>query len=172
MPPLQALVALHGLWVLALLPFAVWAVRKWPPRRLQIIGLALCAVGLVGVGILIVQELLTWYPSVSSEQQKYIVPRILYVLGTTTDLPVMQVFLAGISLWFIARRRKRSLSPTPPVALTGVFGPSGEHPQTWMAPGLWLALMMLVYPVYVSFPTHLVVRHVSDERPSHTALPR
>jgi hypothetical protein len=48
---------------------------------------------------------------------------------------------------------------TDPVrALNGVFGPSGEHPQTWMAPGLWLMVMMLVYPVGVFLPTHLVLR--------------
>lgn len=58
---------------------------------------------------------------------------------------------------------------TDPVrALNGVFGPSGEHPQTWVAPGLWLALMMLVYPVCVYLPTHLVLRRVFRERPLPT----
>jgi hypothetical protein len=48
---------------------------------------------------------------------------------------------------------------TDPVrALNGVFGPSGEHPQTWVAPGLWLTLMMVVYPLCVYLPTHLVLR--------------
>jgi len=50
---------------------------------------------------------------------------------------------------------------TDPVrALNGVFGSSGEHPQTWMAPGLWLALMMLAYPVCVYLPTHMVMCQV------------
>jgi hypothetical protein len=66
---------------------------------------------------------------------------------------------------------------TDPVrALNGVFGPSGEHPQTLMAPGLWLTLMMIVYPLCVYLPTHLVMcqlfREVSSRsckvgRPSH-----
>lgn len=56
---------------------------------------------------------------------------------------------------------------TDPVrALNGVFGPSGEHPQTWMAPGLWLALMMLVYPVGVFLPTHLALRWFFAEKSS------
>jgi hypothetical protein len=42
-------------------------------------------------------------------------------------------------------------------ALNGVFGPSGEHPQTWMAPGLWLALVMVLYPLCVYLPAHLVL---------------
>jgi hypothetical protein len=56
---------------------------------------------------------------------------------------------------------------TDPVrALNGVFGPSGEHPQTWMAPGLWLALMMVVYALCVYLPTHLAVRQVFCVGPS------
>jgi len=106
MPPLQALVALHGLWALALLPVGVWAVRKWPPLRQRVIGHALSAVGLVALAFLTGRELLTWYPAVLPTQQKYIGPRILYVLGTNTDLPVVQVILAGIALWIAARRKR------------------------------------------------------------------
>ena len=48
---------------------------------------------------------------------------------------------------------------TDPVrALNGVFGPSGQHPQTWVAPGVWLALVMVLYPLGVFLPTHLVLR--------------
>jgi len=50
---------------------------------------------------------------------------------------------------------------TDPVrALNGVLGPSGEHPQIWMAPSLWLLLMMVVYPVCVYLPSHLLMRLV------------
>src|SRR6516225_5151807 len=111
MPPLQALVALHGLWVLALLPFVIWALRGWPPLRLRVIGHALWATGLLGLATFIGCELWSWSPSVSPERQKYIAHRILYVLGTNTDLPVIQVCLAGIALWFAAWRRKRGVRP-------------------------------------------------------------
>jgi hypothetical protein len=49
-------------------------------------------------------------------------------------------------------------------ALNGVFGPSGEHPQTWMAPGWWLMLMMLCYPVCVYLPSHLILRQLCREK--------
>jgi hypothetical protein len=105
MPPLQALLALHGLWTLALLPVVVWAVRMWPPLLLRVVGYGATALGLTGLAILIGYELLTWYPFVTPEQQEYFPRRILYVLVTNTDLPVVQVFLAGIVLWFAAWRR-------------------------------------------------------------------
>jgi len=55
---------------------------------------------------------------------------------------------------------------TDPVrALNGVFGPSGEHRQECVAPGLWLALMMIVYPMCVYLPTHLSCAAFSGEYP-------
>jgi hypothetical protein len=109
MPPLQALAALHGLWAIALTPFTVWAVRRWPPARLRIFGYTVTALGLVGLGILVGREWLTWYRTVSPSLHKYIVQRLLYVLGTNTDLPVIQVVLAGLALWFGARIRQRNV---------------------------------------------------------------
>ncbi len=48
---------------------------------------------------------------------------------------------------------------TDPVrALNGAFGPSGQRPQEWVAPWLWLAFVMVFYPVGVFLPTHLVLR--------------
>lgn len=110
MPPLQALVALHGLWALALLPIGVWAVRKWPPLCLGLVGLALGALGLAALAALVGREFLTWYPAVSPTQQKYLAQRILYVLGTNTDLPVVQVIVAGGVFRFAARWRKSRAS--------------------------------------------------------------
>ena len=55
---------------------------------------------------------------------------------------------------------------TDPVrALNGVFGPSGEHPQTWIAPVLWLILAMAFYPVCVYLPSHLVLQIVFRKKP-------
>lgn len=107
MPPLQALVALHGLWILVLLPAAIWAARKWPPLWLHLVGVVLTTVGLLVLAILGARELVHWYPAAGPAQQKYIVQRIVYVLGTTTDLPVLQVITAGVALRLAARRRAR-----------------------------------------------------------------
>jgi hypothetical protein len=49
-------------------------------------------------------------------------------------------------------------------ALNGVFGPSGEHLQTWVAPGLWLLLMLAVYPICVYLPSHLIFRRILVKR--------
>jgi len=60
---------------------------------------------------------------------------------------------------------------TDPVrAINGVFGPSGEHPQTWMAPGLYLMLTMIVYPLVVFLPAHLLLRWLMQKKPGSDPL--
>lgn len=54
---------------------------------------------------------------------------------------------------------------TDPVrALNGVFGPSGEHAQTWIAAGWYLVLMMAFYPLGVFLPSHLFFRRLFAEQ--------
>jgi hypothetical protein len=110
MPPLQALVALHGLWAVALFPIVLWAVRKWPTACLVLAGCALATLGAAGLAGLIGTELLTWYPAASPTQRLYVAQRVLYVLGTNTDLPAVQLTLAGLALLLSARRRKRRVT--------------------------------------------------------------
>jgi hypothetical protein len=44
-----------------------------------------------------------------------------------------------------------------------VFG-VGATAQTWMAPGLWLALLMVALPLLIYLPTHLLLRAASARR--------
>jgi hypothetical protein len=51
------------------------------------------------------------------------------------------------------------LFTNPDRGLNGVFGTTGEQDrQTWMAPELWLVLLMLAYPVFLYLPTHLLLK--------------
>jgi hypothetical protein len=81
MPPLQSLVALHGLWALALFAVVLWALWKWPTVCLVLVGCAVATLGAAGLAVIIGTELLQWYRAVPPTQQQYIVQRILYALG-------------------------------------------------------------------------------------------
>jgi hypothetical protein len=59
--------------------------------------------------------------------------------------------------------------PTGPAGnVNKLFGPRDDAVQTWMPPGLWLAVLMIAYPLLIYVPTHLVFRKVFPEprRPS------
>lgn len=44
--------------------------------------------------------------------------------------------------------------------LNQVYGLSEGEPQTWIAPWLWLALVMVAWPACVYVPSHLVFRRI------------
>jgi hypothetical protein len=104
---LQALVALHGLWALALAPLTVWAARTWQPARLRFLGLALCLAGLTLLVVLVGPEMVSWLSTAPEQIRKYTAQRILYLLGVNVDLPILQIIVAGAACRWAARRRTR-----------------------------------------------------------------
>lgn len=50
--------------------------------------------------------------------------------------------------------------PNLPVNIDYVYGLSDKAPQTWMPPGVYLAVLMVGLPLCVYLPTHLVLRRV------------
>jgi hypothetical protein len=46
-----------------------------------------------------------------------------------------------------------------PVNIDYVWGFSDTEPQHWMAPGLWVAGLMVLMPLILFIPTHLLLRH-------------
>jgi hypothetical protein len=92
MPPLQALVALHVFWVLLLLPAVAAAVYQLSPGKLRLLGWVLSALGILGLAIVAIHEALDIPP----EYRYYLPQRILFVLATSTDVPIVQVVSAGL----------------------------------------------------------------------------
>jgi hypothetical protein len=111
MPPLQALLALHGLWLLVFIPSALWASFRWPARRVKSIGSLLIVVGLAGLAWFIGRESQDWYRNVPQEYRQYFVQRVAFVLGTTADVPVVQVLSSGVLMEIIAWWRGRKAVP-------------------------------------------------------------
>ncbi len=56
--------------------------------------------------------------------------------------------------------------PSWAVNLNYVYGLDDKHPQTFMAPRLWLGFMMAFHVVAIYLPTHLVFRRVFNPPPS------
>jgi hypothetical protein len=105
MPPVQALAALHGAWIVLLVPPMVWLVRHWPARRLWLTGIALTTTGVVGLATLVGHDLLNWFSWVPPEYQRYFGQRILYAIATATDFPLVQLTAAGMACWIAGKRR-------------------------------------------------------------------
>jgi hypothetical protein len=51
-----------------------------------------------------------------------------------------------------------------PVNVNYVFGPSNDQAQTWLSPGLYMALLMIGYPVLFFLPAHLILLKLFGRR--------
>jgi hypothetical protein len=104
MPPLQALVALHVFWVLGLIPPVIGAIYWLPAVNLRVLGKGLMWVGMLGLVIVAIRETLTWLPGMPPEDQRYLPQRILFVLATLPEVPLVQIILAGLACRIAGRR--------------------------------------------------------------------
>jgi hypothetical protein len=116
MPPVQALAALHGAWLVLLLPPTVWMMRRWPARRLWLTGIALTTIGVVGLAALAGRDLLIWFSWTPPAYQRYVVQRILFAIATATDLPLVQLTVVGMVCWVVGKQR-RAMRTVPSVNL-------------------------------------------------------
>lgn len=92
------LAALHCFWALMIAPPTIWACRRLPRAWLHRLGLGLALLGLLAtVGVLAWD--LSRFLAESPEYWRYVGQRILFVLATTVNVPLVQLTLAGIVCW-------------------------------------------------------------------------
>lgn len=100
-PPVQALVACHLAWFVALVPPAVLLVRWRRPSgtMLRRVGLLLVALAGAVLMAIVIYERLVWWPEASELQQAYFWQRYGFAIATAVDVPVVQVLVVGLGFW-------------------------------------------------------------------------
>ena len=109
MPPVQALAALHGFWIVVAIPLLVLALRRLPPKQLRLLGLALTTAGVVGLLVFVVQDLVRWLSTAPPDFRRYSFQRILFAIGTNPDVPLVQVAAAGAFCWIVGILRHKRI---------------------------------------------------------------
>ena len=107
MPPLQALVALHGFWFMLAGAAVLLAVKRSSPHMLLLGGRAAAAVGLLGLFVLVGHDLVTWLGESPAEFRVYAFQRMVFCLGTNTDMPLLPLAMAGAVCWLIGKNQSR-----------------------------------------------------------------
>jgi hypothetical protein len=106
-PPVQALAALHGFWIVAALPALVFVLRRLTSKQLRLLGLVSATAGVVGLLVFIVQDLARWLSTVPPDFRRYSFQRILFAIGTNPDVPLVQVAAAGAVCWIVGVLRNK-----------------------------------------------------------------
>ena len=107
-PPLSALVACHGFWIVLLAPLVLWAAWRWPLRFVRRLGAALAIGGVAGIAMIALGEAVLWLPDVTAAQQRYFLQRVLFRIATTVDFPCVEVMISGVILILASRLRTES----------------------------------------------------------------
>ena len=105
MPPIHALLALHGIWIMLAIAVVVLAAQSLARRQLQLLGSAAVSVGAVGLLACTGYDLSDWLSTVPEDCRQFGMQRVLFYLGTTTELPLLPLTMAGAVIWLIGRRR-------------------------------------------------------------------
>jgi hypothetical protein len=107
LPRLQALAAIHGFWLMVLLPPTAWLVAIASPLQLRLLGLSATSAGLFGLSVVVGRDLLAWSES-TDQFWRYAAARAIFTTLMTKDLPFGQLALAGSVLWLVGARRQRA----------------------------------------------------------------
>jgi hypothetical protein len=107
LPPVQALVAMHGFWLLLMVPLAGWLLGRASPGLLRLAGAFAFWAGVLGLAVVMGRGLLGWLDATGS-LYPFAVRHMLYVAVTATDLPFAQAALTGIVLWLVGCHRTRA----------------------------------------------------------------
>ena len=112
-PPLPPLIAYHGFWIVLLSLPTVLGCRGLAPSALQKTGWVLVAVGLSGLLVVGLWELIPslphWLPRIRGLAPKYYAQRYLLSLATLVDVPIVPLALAGVSCLLTAGTRGQQI---------------------------------------------------------------
>ena len=105
--PLPALLACHGFWTLLIAPPAILAATYLPAAWVRRLGIGLVAAAACGLIAVVAWEAATWLPQVLPSQQRFFLQRCLFSIATLTDVPLVQVLIAGCTLCLVPRQALR-----------------------------------------------------------------
>ena len=106
-PPMQALVAYHGFWLMLLFPPALTFSNRTSTERLVDVGRWVALFGSVCLLCYMGWEAIDWLARASERHRLYVVQRCLFVVITLVDVPIVQVTMLGLTMYGIGRRRAR-----------------------------------------------------------------
>ncbi len=98
-PTVPAMTAYHLFWLMLLLPPAAMVARVLPEGLRDKAGWVLMALG-AGIALAVVAwQAVYWLPIGGENAASYFVQRCLFSMATLIDVPMAQIFLAGMLFW-------------------------------------------------------------------------
>jgi hypothetical protein len=82
---------------------------------------------------------------------------MLWKLGYDRRAWIAQTLLCWVVLWTAYLVIDNPLDASRAGNVNKIGGPSDENLQTWMNPRLWIVVLMVIYPICIYLPSHLLL---------------
>jgi len=169
------LVTTLALWIESPLLISMQSVAIVAPQMLWVIDL-LCriffGVHVIGVTAYMVDASIPWFLRVLSLFHGWLpffllclLSRLGYDRRALALQSVVSIFVVLVSYLFAPGPPPPSDHPHRAVNINYVYGFDDRHPQTWMAPQLWVLVLMAFQVIVIYVPTHFVLRRVFARAP-------
>ncbi len=90
----------------------------------------------------------------------YLVHKLGYDRRAFTIQCICGITLLLLCYFFTPAPPAPAVDPNAAVNINYVFGLSDNDPQHWMAPQLWLALLLAAFPIVLYLPAHLLLSRI------------
>jgi hypothetical protein len=105
LPPLQALAAGHAFWIVLLGPITAFVGKTAPPHWSRLSGMLAVVAGVGGLAIVVGDTWINWCAHVPPGQRIHAGRRIVFVVASWVDFPMLQLLGAGVCLLGMAQHR-------------------------------------------------------------------
>jgi hypothetical protein len=95
------------LWFVVAVAAVMMAITRLSPGKLCFLGSLAIGTGTVGLLVFIGWDLANWLRMDPTDYRRYSFQRILFAIGTNTDVPLVQLTVAGAVCWFVGTLRNK-----------------------------------------------------------------
>ena len=89
---------------------AIVIVNRLTPRQVRLLGMVSTLAGMAGLLTYIGWDPTNWLAVMPPDFDQYSFRRILFVIGTQTDVPLVQFTVTGVACWIAGSRRARRVN--------------------------------------------------------------
>ena len=89
---------------------AIVIVNRLTPRQVRLLGMVSTLAGMAGLLTYLGWDLTNWLAAMPPDFAQYSFQRILFVIGTQTDVPLVQFTFTGAACWIAGSRRAKRLN--------------------------------------------------------------
>jgi hypothetical protein len=111
-PPLEALIACHGAWLVCIMPATWFGLQRLTAKQLFQLGRILTSLGLITILAIGLYERLFWLPQANEFTRKFFLQRWAFSIVTMTDVPLITVTLSGMIMLFYSCYHPELREPT------------------------------------------------------------